>query len=152
MKNATFILLIIFISSCNKIKRCPECFTPPSSFAFRIINKLDSTDLISSGFYKKDSIHIYYQENSTTKEFQLEFQFDSITQKTRIITNEIAWKSASGIKNYYIELTRNEIDTLYLDVIQHNSNCCTSFKYNEFRYNMINSEFNLQEQNYIVRK
>ena len=121
--------------SCNHVKTCPPCFTPPEPLGIRLISKVDSTDLITSGFFHKDSIRMFYYERDVKKDIPLIVHTDSITKKSMIISNDVAWTSASGYKDFYLTLNSKVTDTLYLNVVNKEDDCCAYFEYVSFKYN-----------------
>jgi hypothetical protein len=60
---------------------------------------------------------------------------DSITHKSTIYSNEIGWTSVSGFKDFYLTLNSKITDTLYLNVIKKEDDCCTYHPYISFKYN-----------------
>jgi len=130
-----FISIIIFQTSCDKNSGCGECFTPPESIAFRLIDKTDSTDLFYSGIYNPDSTFIYYFKNNEKEQIQFDIYIDSIDQIGFISSRDISWKSAGGQKHFYLELNHVELDTILLDIVTRTENCCTDHPVMEFSIN-----------------
>jgi len=139
-------------SAMERIKDCPSCFTPPGTFCLRLINELDSTDLVTSGYFGEDSIEIYYYEKSIRNNVKLEIHTDSISYKSTIYSYQLPWISASGHKHFYLILSSHDTDTMYLDVRKKNSYCCTFFEYNSFKYNGQFIQIDENKSVYVIRK
>ncbi len=146
------IFVITTMVCCNLIKECPKCFTPPEPLRFRLISKVDSTDLITSGFFHKDSIHLYYYDQTYRKDVDLMVYTDSVTHKSTIFSNEIAWASVSGFKDFYLTLNSKVTDTLYLNVIKKEEDCCAYHQYISFKYNGQVIQIDQRDYVYYVKK
>lgn len=139
---------LLFLNGCEY----PKCSNSPGALRLRLISKSDSTDLISNGFYNKDSITIWYvnQNQKTSVSFQV--KTDSNTEKSVIESNDIGWKSTEGYKTFYIHLNSSDTDTLYLDVTKISGEKCTSYQYTTFKYNGQEIVLDTKEYNYIIKK
>jgi hypothetical protein len=149
-----FIVFVIlsFLTQCDTTKTCPECFTPPEIFRLRLIDKIHSTDLISSGYFNKDSIRMYYFDKNVRKDIEIELHTDSASNKTILYSNEIGWISISGFKEYFLKLDSVDTDTLYVDVVKKVEDCCTFHPYKAFKYNGLAVEMDNLEFDYIIKK
>jgi hypothetical protein len=149
-------LILIFLTQCeDRTLHCTEkCFTPPDTFRLRLINKSNYSDLITSGFFNKDSICLYYFNKKVGKniEIELEIYTDSTNHKTTIYSNEIGWISASGFKDFFLKLNSIDIDTLYLDVVKINANCCIFYPCKTFKYNGQIIQIDKVEYDYKIEK
>ncbi len=154
--NYKIIILGLFVIttmvSCNLVKECPECVTAPEPFILRLISKVDSSDLITSGFFNKDSIRIYYYDKDIKKDIDLKVHTDSITHKSMIFSTDIAWISASGIKDFYLTLNSKITDTLYLNVVPKQGDCCSYYQYISFKYNGQSLQIDNSDGVYTVKK
>ena len=151
MKNVlTFsgVLLLLLITSCN----CPECFTPPESVALRIVDKTDTTDLIFTNRYNADSIAVFYVENSNRKDVEIEIITDSIKKQSVILSHEMGWVSAGGIKEYFLYLNYFDTDTIYLDYEERSDRCCTFYHCNLFTINSTDIERDMSDYLYYYFK
>ncbi len=151
---STLILIgiIILQTSCDKNSGCGECFTPPESIAFRLIDKTDSTDLFYSGIYNPDSTFIYYFKNNEKEPIEFDIYIDSTDQIGIIASFDISWKSAGGQKDFYLELNHLETDTIFLNIESIYENCCTSHPVLEFSINGTELELNSNDWMYYYLK
>ena len=145
-------LAILALFSCEIIHDCPECFTPPGAIVLRILDESDSVDLISNGTYNGDSIRLYYLENNIKHEIDLDVYSDTSFQKSRIVSQEISWKSLEGFKNCYLYLDSNDTDTIFIDVISVFENCCTSHYISDFTINGYQLPYDAVDYNYLLYK
>ncbi len=124
--------LILLPMACE----CPACSSPPDSLRLKITDRETSKDLIYTGIYQADSISIYYFDDSESKKYiDFEIYTDTLQEKTMIESHEIGWKSAEGIKTYYLYLNSVETDTITLNVEERNDDCCTFFEFVNFEIN-----------------
>ena len=144
-------LLTLSIASCDKFCN-EECFTPPGELRLKVTNKADSTDLIYTGVYNADSIAIFYFDNDVKKFIEMGVITDSANHKSMIASNEISWKSVEGFKDFYLYLDYQDTDTLYLDVVTVNEDCCTFHRFNYFKTNGIEAEWDTVDRIYDLKK
>jgi hypothetical protein len=140
------LITLLFLNGCTY----PKCSTPPESFRIRLVSKKDSTDLISNGFYSKDSIKIWYVKQNLVTMIPCQIITDSI-HKSIISSSDIAWISAEGNRDFYIQLNKSDIDTVYLKVDKLDDKCA-SYQYSSFKYNGQEIQMDQKEYDYIVRK
>lgn len=151
----SFVLLITIIliipSGCD---RCggKDCANIPDDLRLRYISSADSTDLINSGYYHQDSISIYYNDAGVKQNVALQFVPIPGTSKVVIQSLDIAFKSAEGIKTFFIALNKHDIDTIYLDVAKVTEDCCTGYPLKAFKYNGQVMEMNNKEYTFLIRK
>jgi hypothetical protein len=149
-KLISILSIIIFILI--ECERCPKCFTMPETIRLRYVSKIDSSDLIAKGFYKIDSIKIYYEENKLLNyiDFQIMPNIDS--SKFMLSSLELSLKSSQGIKYFYIKLNEYDFDTLFLDVEKKSGDCCSYYTKNMFKYNGKEIQMNKPEFDYFIKK
>lgn len=128
-------LLIISTFSCDDSQECPLCFTPPEELSIRITDQNNGEDLIFNGTYKAEEIAISYMVNSNIIDVEVVVIIDQETKKALIISNEIAWKSLEGIKNFSLYLSPTESYPIFLDVVVMKGDCCTFHEYKDFEIN-----------------
>jgi hypothetical protein len=126
-------LILIVAYGCDKVRECPPCFTPPEAVCLRLLNSQDSTDLIYGGTIDSTIIAIQYYDNDILK--QAETTFHDRNQQSTIYSSEISWLSVGGIKEFYLTLSDEDVDTLYVDFEKQSVDCCTSHPCNSFKYN-----------------
>jgi hypothetical protein len=127
----------VLLSSCDILNDCPECFTPPVGFALRVLDRNDTTDLILSGFYDKDSIAVYYPDGAIRREVELMVYADTLNQRGGLYSNVMPWRSLEGIREFYLYLNALDTDTIYLEVVSVSDNCCTYHVYKNLTINGI---------------
>jgi len=144
-----FFPIVILISSCGKCHNY-DCTSPPGPLSIRIMN--DSIDLIYSGYYNVDSISISYSTKEGKFVIDKEIYSDSLKKTSRIISNEITWKSVEGIKWYHLHLSETEIDTIYLNVESVTHDCCSSHPIIEFEVDGVEPEYDNSTNSYIIMR
>jgi len=151
LRNIAFGLLTLFAISCDK--NCNvECFTPPAPLEFMITDKITASDLVYTGVYRADTIEIFYFENSLKKYVDVTVFSDTVEQISIIRSNEIGFISAGGIRDFYLYLDWQDTDTLHLDVVTVNEDCCTYHNYNYFGINGDEIEYDNDDDIYNYRK
>jgi hypothetical protein len=146
-----FGMLILSMISCDKFCN-EECFTPPGELRLKVTDKADSTDLIYTGLYNVDSIAIFYFDNDVKKFIEMDVITDSANHKSMIASNEISWKSVEGFKDFYLYLDYQDTDTLYLDVVTVNEDCCTFHNFNYFGINGTETEWDTMDSMFDFKK
>ena len=144
-------LLTLSIASCDKFCN-KECFTPPGELRLKITDQTDSTDLIYTGVYNADTIAFFYFDKDVKKIIEMDVVTDSSNQRSMIISNEISWKSVEGFKDFYLYLNYQDTDTLYLDVVTVNEDCCTFHNFNYFGINGTETEWDSTDHIYNLKK
>jgi len=136
LKLLTLGLLFLFVLACKNFT-CPTCDTMPQALRLKITDKKSSEDLIFNGTYKAEEISITYFKDQKEETIDIEIVTDTENESSMIISYEIPWKSLAGIKTYYLHLnsTKNETNTLYLNVVSKSGDCCESYKYVDFEIN-----------------
>jgi len=154
MKKQIIILVILGTLIIITLSKCifPKCSSGPETLRLRIISKIDSTDLITSGFYKKDSISIYYLDKNVRKDVTIQIEKDPISEKTIINSNDITWRSLEGFKDFYVYLNYKDLDTLFLDVVSKEDGHCTNNPINSIKYNGRVIQFDNKEYLYKIKK
>jgi len=141
--NLILIVFTVIIQSCVR-DDCGECFTPPQSFQFEIVDKTSGENLFTNGTYASENIEITDNLNNNDP---VEFTFISENKINLIQINSIGWKTE--IVNLNIAISDNHIFDLYIDVERKKSDCCRHTEYNEV--NIIESEFELDTQNGVYK-
>jgi len=127
----------------------PKCSSGPETLRLKILSKIDSTDLMTSGYYKMDTISIYYLDKNVRKDVTIQIEKDEITNKTLLNSNDITSKSLEGFKDFYVYLNYKDQDTIFLDVVSKEDGHCTSNPINSFKYN--NQVIQLDNKEYLYK-
>ena len=92
------------------------------------------------------------KEINIKHEIDLDVYSDTSFQKSRIVSQEISWKSLEGFKNCYLYLDSNDTDTIFIDVISVFENCCTSHYISDFTINGHQLPYDAVDYNYLLYK
>ena len=138
MKKSKVIIafFIVLLQSCSsKTKECYECFTPPESFIFEIIDKSTGENVFTNGTYSIDDIAITNTlNNNETVDFNL------ITENVNLIEiNSIGWQTEKV--NLRFTIDNKDIFDFYVDVERNSRDCCSFSEFNEI--SILNSDFEL---------
>jgi len=144
MKNLTTItaIIILFLTlSCKKENECEDiaCFTPPSPFAFELVDKLTGENLFTNGTFNSNDIKVINIDDQRN----VQFTFIDENDYNIIQINTIGWKTE--IVNYSIQISTENIFNLYVSAERLNENCCSFTRYKEIKIE--NSEFELNQTN-----
>ena len=130
------ICLIMFLPGCLRCDK-NDCVEPPLPFKFSIIDIQGKTDLVFSDYprYHPDSIRLYYHEEG--KEVALHLRILTRDVGYSVFSNQtLPYMSATqDIKDYYLQVSHDDIDTLLLDVRQIDLECCTVFEWAQSFFN-----------------
>ena len=128
--------LVLLLSGCDTCDK-DNCFVLPDPFKFRIIDGNSKEDLVSPVIprYHPDSIRLFYLQDE--EEIDLPLQITTKEYDYSVLSNQtLPYVSAVDIiKDYYLQLNYNDIDTLLIDVRQIDFECCTVFEYAESYFN-----------------
>ncbi len=122
--------LVLLLSGCDTCNK-NDCVDPPDPFKFSIIDRNNKEDLVfpENPRYHLDSIRLFYYQD----EEEIELPLQSITKEFHytVLSNQtLPYISAIGIiKDFYLQLSYNDIDTMLIDVRQIDFECCTVFQY-----------------------
>ena len=141
--NLILILFTLIFQSCNN-DDCGECFTPPQSFQFEIVDKNSGENLFTNGTY--DSGNIEITDNLNDNE-PIEFTFISENNINLIQIGSIGWETE--IVNLKIDISDNHIFDFYVDAERKMGECCSYTEYNEITIG--ESEFELDSENGIYK-
>ncbi len=141
--NLILILFTVISQSCDS-DDCGECFTPPQSFQFEIVDKTSGENLFTNGTYESENIKI--TDNLDNNE-PVGFTFISENNINLIQISSIGWKTE--IVNLKFDISDNHIFDFYVDAERKMGDCCSHTEYNEITIG--ESEFELNPQNGIYR-
>jgi hypothetical protein len=141
--NLIIILFILIFQSCNN-DDCGECFTPPESFNFEIVDKTSGENLFTNGTYNSEGISII---NTLNNNESVEFTFISEDNINLIQVGSIGWQTE--IVNLNISISDNHIFDFYVDAVRKTREYCNYTEYNEIT--ITDSEFELNTQTGIYK-
>ena len=134
------LLFLLFVLGCNN-DDCEDqdCFTPPNSFIFEIVDKESGENLFTNGTYTPEQIEVLNTEDNSKRNFG----FLSEDEINLIGIGSIGWESE--IADVVLKIGEEDILNLYVDAERVSENCCNFTKYNEIRID--NAEYELNQQN-----
>ena len=145
MKN--FYLLLVCVTlifqSC-KSDDCGDCFTPPNSFIFEIVDKASGENVFTNGTYVAGDIKITDRLNDNER---IEFMFISEDNINQIQIGSIGWDTE--IVNLKVSISGHEIFNLYVDAERKMGECCSYTEYNAIT--IIDAEFELDAETGIYK-
>ena len=139
MKKTIFIIITVFLLSCNKTEDCGDCFTPPQPFLFEITDKVSGENLFTNGTYNYEEIEII---NSLNDNSPIEFKFITEDNVNLIQINSIGWSTVIVNLKFYV--SNQYIFDFYVDAERKSEDCCNFTQYNEII--ITESEFELNSQ------
>ncbi|MCF8714468.1 hypothetical protein JM658_06445 [Joostella atrarenae] len=136
--NLLLFTLIIILQSCNNDDNCDQdCFTPPNTFLFEVLDKTSGENLFTNETYNPEDIII---TDSLNDNQSVAYTFISEDNLNLIQIGSIGWETE--IVNLNINISEDHIFDLYVDVERKSENCCSFSQYNEIRVS--NSELDTQ--------
>jgi len=142
--NLFLILLVFILQGCKDDECNEECFTPPQSFQFEIVDKTSRENLFTDGTYESGSIAITDNLNNNAP---IEFTFISENNINLIQIGSIGWETE--IVELRVYISDNHIFDFYVDAERKTGDCCSYTEYNEITIG--ESEFELDTQNGIYK-
>ena len=139
------------MQSCQMVKKCPDCFTPPEPLVLRLVDSVSGNDLIYSDIYKSDSIKLYYLENGVRKDLDASTHKDIDRQRVIIYSGYVGWKSATGFKDFYLYLNYKTTIQIYVDDAETHDDCCTYFLRKAVKANQKNISLDRSEYLYVIK-
>ncbi len=151
MSLAGFVAALSLIGLLSGCIRCDKshCVESPDPFKFIIIDRNSKEDLVFSENprYHPDSIKLFYYQNEEKTDLQLRIETEF---NHEVFSNQLLpYVSAEDIiKDFYLQLNYQDIDTLLIDVRRIDLECCTLFEYAQSYYN--GSILKRSQENYTV--
>lgn len=108
---------------------CGECFTPPSPFTFKMVDKVSGEDLFANETYSLQTIKIIEADSNPQKSVSFSVSEDAIN--VFISTNAFGWQTERV--NYAIIVNGQERFRLFVDADRVVENCCSFTRINELR-------------------
>ncbi|MEN8126044.1 MAG: hypothetical protein ABFR32_13055 [Bacteroidota bacterium] len=136
MKNFFYtLILLLSLTSCD-FDDCEgiDCFTPPPSFGFEIVDKQSKENLFTNGTYTDDQIEVF---NTQTKE-PVEYRFISENNHNTIGIHSIGWSTEKV--DITINIGDEVIFNFFVDAERKKGDCCSFTKIKEFRIENIDYE------------
>lgn len=140
MKYIFFLTLTVLATSCEE---CGECFTPPATFIFELVNEQDE-NIFTVESYKQKQISIVQMSNNES----YEFQFISEDNMNVIQIGSIGW--ATEEVGLLFQLGEKEIFTFYVSAERKNEDCCTFTRYNDIKIEGADFELDSQTGKYKI--
>jgi hypothetical protein len=124
-----YMVLLLLLSGCNICDK-DHCVEMPEPFKFKIIDRDSNEDIVFTinPRYHRDSIRLFYFGT----EGEIEIPLDTIGYDRHRVFSTQTLPLISAIefrKDFYLQLSFNDIDTLLIDVKQIDLECCTVFQY-----------------------
>lgn len=142
--NLILILLIVIFQSCKNDDNCDkDCFTPPTNFAFEIVDKISHENLFTNGTFEADQIQI----TNTLNDTPVEFKFISENDLNLIEIGSIGWQTE--VVDLKIDIADTTIFDFYVDAERRTEDCCSYTEYKELTIS--GSEFELDNQTGIYK-
>jgi hypothetical protein len=114
--------LMFSLASCeNLIHKCGECFTPPPSFVFEIIDSAGGENLYSSEYLNSDKIEVRDENNTIVSH-----SFIDENGLNVIAISEIGWNN--GLHRYTLSLSENLYIKFELEMAKITDDCCTFYQ------------------------
>jgi hypothetical protein len=137
MKNfRTFLIIALIIMQSCKNDDCEnkDCFTPPSSFDFELVDKLTGENLFTNGVFNSSDIKVVDIDNNE----DVNFTFIDENDINILSINSIGWKTEKV--NYQIKIENNLIFELSVNAQRLNGDCCDYTEFTEIKISNLEYE------------
>lgn len=133
MKKAILFFVLISLSAC-KINECEDidCFTPPPSFIFELVDKTTGENLFTTGVLDSSTIEVLDEDSNKTT-----FSFITEDGINLLQLTEIGWNL--GLHTYTVSVGTDVEFSITLEMEEKHENCCTFF--NTLQFNVSTYEF-----------
>lgn len=142
------LLICLFLSvlSCDDKDDCEniDCFTPPPSYDFLIVDKQSGENLFTNGTFQESEIEVL---NTDTQD-KLEFGFISENDVNILVVPSIGWETEKV--NVTVKIGIEFYFNFYVDAERKNGNCCSYTEVNEFT--ITNTAYEIYENNRYAAK
>ncbi len=134
MKIYIYSLFLLFILTSCEGYNCDgiDCFTPPPSFSFEIIDAQTNENLFSNGTYNENQIQIYNTQTNDLIKYSLDNHIINVFS--------LGWKTERV--NATVKIGEVVIFNFIVDAEIVNENCCSFTRIHEFKVENINYELN----------
>ena len=119
-----FTAFCLFLLSCEKVKECPLCMTPPQMFVFDLVDDVSGENLFSNGTYDVANFKIKNVLNQQLLDFEL-IEEDGLGY---VCLYSIGWQTEVVNCHFYYE--DEELFTFYVDAVRKSEDCCSFTDYN----------------------
>ncbi|MDW5287409.1 hypothetical protein [Formosa sp. PL04] len=126
MKHLFFILICITLALQSCDDNCGDCFTPPTSFIFELLDETSGENVFTNGTYNPENITI---TNTLDEDSKVEFTFIEEDNLNLINIYSVGWKTE--IVNLEIKIENQIIFNLYVAAERKSENCCSFTTFNE---------------------
>jgi len=139
-------LLIVFIQSCTDFG-CDDnlCFSSPGAFNFELVDKSTGENLFSNGTYNSNAIEIISAIDSSP----IDYLFIAENNFNVIRVASIGWKTE--IVEGILIVNDTEIIRFYVDAKRVSENCCSFTRYDDFRIENADYEYDYQTGVYKIQ-
>lgn len=145
MKKLSALILLCILQSCNLEQDCgQDCFTPPQSFTFQIVDNESGENLFTNGTYEIEELKIV---NVLDRDKTFEFNFITENNVGLIQLNNIGWKTE--VVSLSFEVSNTSIFKFKVDAERKTANCCSFTTYKEI--SVKDANFELDKQTGIYR-
>ncbi|WP_375560774.1 hypothetical protein ACE193_24270 [Bernardetia sp. OM2101] len=125
-----FPCLVFSISSCDKCADT-ECFTPPESFYFQLIDKETNQNLLQNGTYTLSDIRIKSIAENKVHTLKIDSIESNGQKKAILIDNEIGWENGNDNKNYILSI-KDSVEYSFVHYSKKKrGDCCTFYELEE---------------------
>lgn len=135
MKKIITILTVVFalsLQSCLEDKCNEDCFTPPDTFVFELVDSETGENLFTNGTLNSEDI-VVFDVATGNVEAHTFFTEDNLNL---LVLNTIGWET----EIVELRITVDELDvfTIYVDTERVDDNCCAFTDYKEIRISNAN--------------
>ncbi len=152
IKNVVLFLgLIILSSSCLKTKECGECYTPPGSVYFKVVDSDSGDNLYNNSTYSEQDLNLYFLENNV--KVYIDVSLYEYTNQRIINTQDMSNRAIKDTgETFYLELSPQDTDTIYLKVVSVLEHCCTFHIIDQLTVNGDEPEIDLNDFTILIKK
>ncbi len=133
MKKTLLLLLVAALAianhSCDKCKDI-ECFSPPPTFSFQLLDKDSGEDLVANGSFEAEQVKVFDLANNKVHSMLVSPSTDSTAYF--FIDQEIGWETGDENASFELRLNDSTVFPFTYLTLKKNEDCCTSFELKEF--------------------
>ncbi|RKD92110.1 hypothetical protein [Mangrovibacterium diazotrophicum] len=120
------IVLLIFLSACsNNTCKDVDCFSPPESFTFELVDRSTGENLFASGIFNSSDIAVVNSLDALPREFT----FIDEDEIDLLVIYSVGWDTE--VVNLAVSVSGQVVFNFYVDAERLSGNCCSYTRFNE---------------------
>ncbi len=135
LKVLIIVFTLFFLQSCSDIGCNENCFTPPNTFVFELVDSETGENLFTNGTLSRAGILVNHSESGASEDFTFYDQEDL----NLLVLHTIGWETE--IIELDVTVGTTDVFSIYVDSERVSDDCCAFTEFNEIRIESANYEY-----------